>query len=259
MTPPRPRGTTDAVDLVVVVVPVHDEEELLPRCLASLRRAVDHAVPDRVRATDDAGPRDDIGVAYQVVVALDACRDRSAAIASASGFDTAVVERRSVGAARAAGYRHALEAAAVPSRQDPHRVWLAATDADSVVPPHWLTTQLDLARGGADVMIGTVRPDPADLTPAQREAWHARHVPGQANGHVHGANLGVRADLYLAAGGFQPLPEHEDVELVARLRRAGARTVATDACWVRTSGRSHGRTPGGYARYLREDLMARSG
>ena len=133
--------------------------------------------------------------------------------------------------------------------------WLANTDADSVVPANWLEVQRAFADAGAAVVIGTVRPDFDDLTEMQRVAWLAGHIPGRPNGHVHGANLGIRASAYLAAGGYHPLPEHEDADLVARLSRQGP-IVASDAAEVITSGRTFGRTPGGYARYLREDLVA---
>ncbi|WP_265522868.1 glycosyltransferase [Oerskovia flava] len=229
---------------VGVVVPVHDEEELLPRCLTALDVAVRTA-----RAADP-------GLVVEVVLVLDACTDRSAQIVSDAGFATlpVTVDARTVGVARATGVRAALARLAARG-VEPGGVWVASTDADSAVPPHWLTHQLDLAREGADVVVGTVRPDPADLTPRQRAAWAATHTLGVANGHVHGANLGMRADVYLDAGGYPPVPEHEDVELVAATRRRGARLVATDGCWVLTSGRSIGRTPGGYARHLREDLV----
>ena len=85
-------------------------------------------------------------------------------------------------------------------------------------PPQWLTCQLALAQRGADVVVGTVRPDPSDLTAAEHRAWSATRVPGRPNGHVHGANLGIRADAYLRAGGFLPQDEHEDVDLVAAHR-----------------------------------------
>ncbi|PPF86713.1 hypothetical protein C5B96_04850 [Subtercola sp. Z020] len=134
-------------------------------------------------------------------------------------------------------------------------MWIANTDADSAVPPTWLLEQLALAEHGADVMIGTVRPDFADLTPQQVDAWLATHVPGAANGHVHGANLGLRASLYERAGRFQPLDEHEDVDLVGRLRALDARIVPSAAAEVLTSGRQAGRTPGGYAGYLRTALV----
>lgn len=229
---------------VCVVVPVHDEEELLGRCIAALRHAVAH---------EQSSARQ---VRVEVVFVLDGCSDGSAAIARLSPFRVVEVSARRVGAARALGVEIALASLRADEGEVPlHEVWIASTDADSAVPPHWVSSQVDLAAQGADVVVGTVRPDPADLTPAQRDAWEATHVPGQANGHVHGANLGMRADVYTAAGGYPPIDEHEDVALVSRAQAAGATVVASDDAWVLTSGRQQGRTPGGYARYLRDDLV----
>lgn len=224
---------------VAVVVPVRDEELLLARCLASVRTAR--------RALLERG-----GCTVDVVVVLDACRDASADVVARFGsvrvLETAAGD---VGAARAAGVRSALAVRPVAAE----RTWLTCTDADSAVEPDWLLEHVRLADAGADVVVGTVHPDPADLTTAQWDAWRATHEPGRPNGHVHGANLGVRASAYLAAGGFAPAPEHEDVDLVARLRATGARVVASDAVDVLTSGRAVGRTPGGYAGHLRATVL----
>jgi hypothetical protein len=59
----------------------------------------------------------------------------------------------------------------------------------------------------------------------------------------------------VAVGGFASVPLHEDVELVARLRRAGAVVVATGAGEVITSARAVGRADGGYAEYLRTNIL----
>ncbi|KRC35843.1 glycosyltransferase family 2 protein [Oerskovia sp. Root22] len=232
----------DRVTGLAVVVPVNDEESLLPRCLAALGVAVG--------ALRSARPT----VRVEVVIVLDDCVDGSARIARAAPFTVIETCHRRVGAARASGVAAALERLGPGGSGS----WVVSTDADSAVPARWLTHQLDLAEDGADVVIGTVRPDFADLSAEQREAWVATHAPGHANGHVHGANLGIRADVYLAAGGFPGVAEHEDVGLVERARLAGARVVASDAGCVLTSGRSTGRTPGGYARHLREDLVPAS-
>ena len=241
------RTSGSQVRAVCVVVPVHDEEALLGRCIAALRHAVDL---ERSRAG---------AVSVEVVLVLDGCTDASASIARLSPFRVVEVSERRVGAARATGVEAGLAALREVSGTLPDAaVWIASTDADSVVPQHWVSSQLELAEQGADVVVGTVRPDPTDLTARQRAAWSATHVPGRANGHVHGANLGMRADVYAAAGGYPPVDEHEDVVLVARARAAGARVVASDDAWVLTSGRQQGRTPGGYARYLREDLVDES-
>ncbi len=211
-----------------VVIPARDEAERIDACLDSVLLAASS-----------------VSEVVQIVVVADGCLDDTAARARRHpGVVVVETESANVGMARRVGTRHAMSWGSQ---------WLANTDADSVVPPHWLAVQLELARTGADAVVGTVRPDFAELTPAQQQAWIATHSDGQAIGNVHGANLGVGVRAYRRAGGYPPVREHEDVDLVARLRRVG-RVVATDACEVVTSGRLVGRTPGGYAGYLRKQL-----
>src|SRR6185312_2937931 len=116
---------------------------------------------------------------------------------------------------------------------------------------------LSAARSGADALVGSVVPLLYDLDEARRTAWLASHSPGSTLGHVHGANLGVRADAYRAAGGFAALAEDEDVSLVEHLRAAGARIAHTEHEPVTTSSRLNGRVAGGYARYLTELVTQR--
>ncbi len=218
---------------VGVVIPARNEEQLIARCLASVRVAATAA-----------------GGRVTIVVVADACTDRSVELAqrfaSESGttaeWIVEAVDLENVGEARALGSRRAIDRGCS---------WLAHTDADSVVPPNWIREQRAISRAGIDVMIGTVRPDFADLSPAHVEKWRATHIPGRPNGHVHGANLGLSVQRYLDVGGFSPMPEHEDVDLVHRLRKAGAVFIASDRAEVMTSGRFDGRTAGGYAGHLR--------
>ena len=222
-----------SVEAMVVVVPVRNEADLLERCLVALTSAVRTAEAAHLRC--------------EVRIVLDACTDASEQIAARSGLPLLICDAARVGIARAVGIDDALRALdGVPA----DRVWIAGTDADSQVPTNWLAHQREVARV-ADVCLGTVRPDFDDLLPAQREQWLRTHPRGKPNGNVHGANLGVRARTYLDAGGFAPMGEHEDVDLVARCRRIGAVVVASDEAEVMTSGRVVGRTPGGYAGFLR--------
>lgn len=225
---------------VAVVIPARDEEELVGRCLASVEAAAERARAD--------------GIHVRVILVADDCRDGTAGIARAAGVEVIETADGRVGAARARGVDAALAAAGGSADE----LWIACTDADSEVPPAWITSQLELADAGADVVVGTVRPELADLSPEQVAAWRATRVPGQANGHVHGANLGIRGDAYLAAGGFPAVAEHEDVDLVARLRARGASVAASAAGEVLTSSRREGRTPGGYAGYLHVSLLERA-
>ena len=231
----------EQTDVMVVVIPVRDEELLLHASLSALRAAVETAS----RA----------GIRSEVRIVLDACTDASAEVASRFGFTSLTSTAGRVGAARAVGVSHAIDALAeVPVG----RLWIANTDADSRVPPGWLTNFRAISRI-ADVCAGTVRPDFDDLSIAQRSLWLRTHIRGRPNGNIHGANLGVRATTYLAAGGFAPIGEHEDVDLIARCRSNGAVVAASDDAEVITSGRLIGRTAGGYAGFLRRqasDLAA---
>jgi glycosyltransferase involved in cell wall biosynthesis len=220
-----------AITAMAVVIPVHNERALLARCLAALERAVSESpLPCAVR------------------VVLDACTDGSAEIAAQFPFPMVRIQANAVGAARRAGVDSALEGlGAWPA----DRVWIANTDADSAVPARWLSTQRDLADRGADVVLGTVRPDFDDLSEAHRRHWLRSHTRGAPAGNTHGANLGVRASAYLAAGGFPHLVSDEDVQLVEACKRNGAVVVASDRAEVLTSGRTVGRAPGGYADFVR--------
>lgn len=219
------------VSRIGVVVPVHQEEELLEACLASMMDAV------------AAAP-----AAVMVVVVLDACTDGSAGIAARFPVTTLRLDEGNVGAARRAGAARVLDCL---GGQHARGTWITNTDADSTVPANWIAHHAARAADGADLVLGGVRPDLAALSPAHADLWLRTHPPGRPTGNVHGANLGIRASTYLDAGGFAALSEHEDVDLVARAVAAGGVVVATDGCAVATSARFTGRTPGGYAGYLR--------
>jgi len=223
---------------VAVVIPARDESELIARCLGSVIVAA--------RALEAAHPR----VAVTVTVVADRCTDDTADVARRyAGVTVLEIGAGNVGVARGAG----VELALASLGRNLGRIWIATTDADSAVPPGWLHEHLRLAAGGADVVLGTVRPD--DLDELRAAAWDEIHADQAERMEVHGANLGVRADFYRSAGGFPALAEHEDVALVADCHELGAVIVATEGCEVATSGRRVGRTPGGFARYLRDDLI----
>lgn len=221
------------VEAMVVVIPVRNEADLLGRSLEALSIAVEAARDAHLRC--------------EVRIVLDACTDGSADIAAGFGFPVVACAAARVGAARRLGVAAGL---ATLGDVAASRVWIANTDADSRVPPHWLVHQRAVSRA-ADVYLGTVRPDFEGLPLARQALWLQTHPPGRANSNVHGANLGVRATTYESAGGFAAIREQEDVDLVARCRARGAVVIGEDAAEVVTSARLVGRTPGGYAGFLR--------
>jgi glycosyltransferase involved in cell wall biosynthesis len=216
-----------------VVVPAHNEQLLLPACLDALEIAVDAVAP----------------ILVTVVVVLDSCTDASAEVAAARPWVRSLcIDGGNVGAARRAGTDEALRLAA---GLDPDRVWLATTDADSVVPPDWLSGQLALAADGWEAVIGTVAVDDwSEHHPSVATRWRAGYHPIEHHAHVHGANLGLTASAYLAAGGWPSLPAHEDVVLLKRL--AGRRVVSTATLPVVTSARRQPRAVGGFGDTLRD-------
>jgi glycosyltransferase involved in cell wall biosynthesis len=219
-----------------VVVPAHTEQDRLPSCLASLRRAA-RAVP---------------GTPVHLIVVADASRDRTDQVARRGGAVVITTAARSVGAARAAGVREVLRRTA---HLDPADVWLATTDADTLVPACWLHQQVRYASQGWDAVVGTIQvADWSGYPPRTRSLFRERYegIEGAAakHSHVHGANLGFRASAYLSAGGFPALPTAEDHALVAALTAGGSRVLRTRALPVVTSARRESRAPDGFSDYL---------
>jgi len=212
--------------MIGVVVPAHDEEALIGRCIAALAVAARH--PGL------------LGEAIEIVVVLDACSDATRAVAESLGATCIDVQARNVGIARAAG------ASALIARG---ARWLAFTDADSAVAPDWLACQLE---SRADAVCGVVCVDDwGDFGADARARYAARYVDADGHRHIHGASLGVSAAAYLRAGGFPPLRSSEDVELVRRLRGQGATIRWTNSVRVSTSARRVARAPDGFAAHLR--------
>ena len=135
---------------------------------------------------------------------------------------------------------------------DPAEVWLATTDADTLVPACWLRRQVRYANRGWDAVAGTIRvTDWSGYQPGTRALFRQRYAAGTGpHPHVHGANLGFRAAAYLRAGGFSDAPTAEDHALVAALIATGSRVHRTRALTVVTSARRAARAPHGFGSYL---------
>jgi glycosyltransferase involved in cell wall biosynthesis len=216
----------------VVVIPAHNEAAHLPRCLRAMTTAT------------ACSP-----LAVLTVVVLDACDDDSASLTGQFGQDVhfVSVDARNVGAARAAGFSYARS---LWGDDDPARTWYATTDADTRVDRDWLLRQ---TASGADMVLGVVRVADWQHFPAAVARRYLRHYhsDGPGHNHIHGANMGFRADAYWQAGGFRALASGEDVDLVERFEAAGYRIRRDETLSVETSDRRTGRAPGGFAQHLR--------
>ena len=216
---------------IAVVVPAHDERELLPACLAALRRSAGRIAP----------------IPVEIIVVADACTDDTAETARAAGAHVEVIGARNVGRARRAGMAHAL-------RDGTEGLWLATTDADSRVGPGWFAWHRRHAAAGAEVLAGTVTvgdwsPWPATVR-AEYDVLYRAGITATGHSHVHGANLGCAASTYQRIGGFAGRRHDEDRDLIARAEAAGARVVHDTGSPVVTSGRRTARAPAGFAALL---------
>lgn len=211
--------------MIGVVIPAHNEEQVIRSCIGAVQRAAQHAA-----LMDEP---------VEMVVVLDDCTDATYAAAVASGAMTLSIQARNVGMARAAGARVMLARGAR---------WLSFTDADTVVSEGWLASQLALQ---ADAVCGTVCI--LDWSPhgANAELLKAHfsetYFDRDGHRHVHGANLGVSAEAYQEIGGFEQLACGEDQALVAALVVAGRHVAWSSLPRVVTSARVDARAPNGFA------------
>lgn len=183
--------------MIGVVIPVHNEQASLDRCLQSVMLAAEHGTlcTELVR----------------IVVVLDACSDGSRHIAQRYPVRLIEINADDRGAARAAGAAHLVQSGAR---------WLACTEADICVPDDWLAAQLayrvDLVCGRVDMESGGTQNFCAHRR--RRSSYMDEPRP-----QMHGANLGISAGAYVDAGGFMASSGPDDVHLVRRVEAAGRR------------------------------------
>ena len=231
--------------LVGIVVPARDEADHIEECVAAIRASL-----GRCR-----------GVASSwIVVVADSCSDGTAERARAAIAGAGEViecEVSSPGSARRIGVEALLrrfqgEALA--------RVWVANTDADSQPAPDWIQQQLSLASSGYVGVAGIVHVDSIDGLDAAETAALLKYYVVENDGshpHVHGANLGIRADTYVDVGGWSDLRLAEDHCLWSRVKARSWPTISSTSSVVVTSGRLMGRASGGFADGLRRRLELR--
>ena len=222
---------------VVVAVPARNEAASITACLDSIDLAAAAC-----------------GRSVIAVVAADSCVDATADIArrrTPECATTLVVEGSWRSASGARGAAVAAGLGAIGELLAPS-VWIANTDADCVVPVDWLRRQLHHCGQVGVAVAGIVRLDESCTHPSVAAGFAALYdADGPLHRHVHGANLGLRADAYEVAGGWRPhTVVGEEHDLWRRLARGGVARVQPTDVVVTTSGRRRGRTRGGFASNL---------
>jgi cellulose synthase/poly-beta-1,6-N-acetylglucosamine synthase-like glycosyltransferase len=222
---------------ISVLIPARNEEHLLPRCLFSIQQAR-RSLP--------------VSVTSDVIVVSDCSQDRTRKVAEEILKESGLVLETTSGIVGSA--RAMAAAAAVERYRGPlDRCWLANTDADCEVPKNWLVSHLDFAERGFKAVAGIIDVDSfVEHRQCVEERFRLTYLI-RADGshpHVHGANMGVRADAYLAIGGWSHMTSAEDHDLWSRLDHEGHMRVSDATLKVITSGRRIGRAPSGFAEAL---------
>ncbi|HEY5196871.1 MAG TPA: glucosyl-3-phosphoglycerate synthase [Solirubrobacteraceae bacterium] len=242
-----------------VVVPAHDEEDLIVGCLGALAAQC---------GVDPA--------AYEVIVVVDACTDATGALARQAAAALRPMRMhvregpgRGAGAARRLGMDLASARLHALGRGDG---LIASTDADSTVAPDWLATQLAAVAGGARAIGGRVElfaTDAARLMPGVLERRAARAAVREAatrrdgervseHWQFSGASMSLTAATYVEIGGLDPTVALEDEGLERSLQRFGVPIDRRLDVRVATSGRLRGRAARGLAHDLAlDDWLAR--
>ena len=229
------------MDRAVVVIPAHDEARTTAACLKAdrHRRGVcAHAGLDRRRARRVHRRQCAAGRTIRCRRALRRGRRQ---------------ERRGV----AGGWlRLCAERAAASSGPTSHASGTPPPTRTAGSTPTGWSARLD---ADADMVLGVVRVTnwrhfsaavgatatwpPTGPRPARRGGGHD---------HVHGANMGFRADAYWESGGFRRhWPPARTSTWSDGSRRAGHRIHRDADLSVETSARSEGRAPRGFAAYLK--------
>lgn len=232
---------------VSVVVPAHDEEELVEDCLRAL------AVQEGVSSEE-----------YEVLLVLDNCKDDTDRVARsvATAYPHLRLHflegpGRGSGPARRTGMEAACERLLRVGR--PHGL-IASTDADTVVAPDWLEAQLDAASRGAVAIGGRIELSDDGL-PEHIVRWHSERGrlrqrellrwPGRAeHWQFSGASLALTAAVYRDVGGLEPRSSLEDEHLERVLRQRDIPIERLLSVRVTTSARLVGRASRGLAHDL---------
>jgi cellulose synthase/poly-beta-1,6-N-acetylglucosamine synthase-like glycosyltransferase len=224
-----------------IVVPAQNEETSIGPCIDSIRRSCEAA-----RLRD-----------YWIVIVADSCTDDTVPCARRAVQGVGEVlecDAKSAGSARRLGVETVLRHF---RDKELSQIWLANTDADTLVTRDWISVQLQLADAGIAAVAGIVKLEEGGSL-AAHEIYRTTYLtsPDGTHGHVHGANLALRADAYVDAGGWAHRALAEDHCLWGRLKRRGWRLSSPVSSVVVTSARLVGRARGGFADSLKARIDA---
>ena len=238
---------------VSVTVPARNEEDLIRACLQALV------------AQENIAPEE-----YEVILVLDDCTDATELRAREVADEHPAFRLRFLdGPGKGAGHarRVGMEAACerLLKLGKPSGL-IASTDADTVVAPDWLSTQLAHAAHGARAIGGRIELAEEGSLRESVSRWRnkrgtsrhkdllAENSASSTNIMEHwqfsGASLALTAEAYEEIGGLEPLAALEDEYLERILQQRGVPIERPLAVKVKTSARQNGRAERGLAQDL---------
>ncbi len=250
-----------------VVIPVRNEEDLLPDAL--------HALAEQRCADGFPFPHS----AYEILLLINNTVDRSAQVARHfarlyPSLRIHVVERNFRPANAHIGYVRRLlmdEACRRVRASHVRNACMLSTDADTKVAPNWIATNVAELRTGAEVVGGRILisgDEVASLATAARSrlkldrlyrrllSWiesqldPETHDPWPRHCHHFGASLAITPDAYERVGGVPPRRYLEDIAFYAALVRHDVRIRHSMKVRVMTSARLAGRARYGLSKTL---------
>lgn len=229
-----------------VVVPARDEQDLIGACLLAL-----------------AGQSEISPEEYEVLLVLDRCTDETEARAAEVSADHPDLRLYFLdgpgsgsGLARRVGMEKACER--LLESRGPEGL-VCSTDADTVVAPDWLATQLRAVDAGARAIGGRIDLGGAEELPPEVRRWHSEnsrsryekllanpYLSGMAeHWQFSGASLSLTAGTYRSVGGLRPLESLEDEHLEEALQENGVPIERLLSVRATTSARLVGRASRG--------------
>lgn len=261
-----PRIATSGVQDVIVVIPVRNEAQRVRRLLVSVAAAANRChLPVRTLVFANNCEDLTVDVARQFLM--------SGALEGHVRYECLPGETAFAGFAR-------HRAMALASGIAAENTLLMTTDGDAVVDPYWITSAVQAANAGADLICGTISTSCEDvlktvsgsrITSAEAAYSNLLHevrfcmdrIAGRqplAGRRPHymesGACIAIRADRYRDIGGIPATSTSEDRGLVFRAEAHGLNITYADAMAAWVSGRLDGRADGGMSACLRERMTS---
>ena len=248
---------------LVVAIPVCNERLHIEACLLSLN--------------EQLRPACGLGVLLFLNNCTDGTVEAIAAAAPAMTFQIRVIVCNDPAASAGWARRRAMNAAAAWLEEGSDEGVLLTTDADSRVPPDWLTRNLNAIAGGAHAVAGRLALDPRDAV-SLPPALHARgalegeyeallteiaarldplpHDPWPHHWCRSGASLATRLSTYRAVGGMPNIPCGEDRAFIEAVLAHDLAVRHDPDLVIVTSARLQGRAKGGVADTIKQRIEA---